>query len=176
MPKSKQDWLKSGLDNLADAGVMGLTIDLLADDLSLTKGSFYHHFRNVEDFQHQLVSFWAEQFLSTSLLVPENPEELLALLDQVIREAYGYVTGPEIAIRVWAQEDDYVRSVVERVDGARSGFIFKVFNSVTEDESRAHIMTELLSTMLIGSMTIIPRIPPERVQQLYQEFKRVYSL
>ena len=176
MPKSKQDWLKAGLDNLADAGVMGLTIDRLSNDLGLTKGSFYHHFRNVEDFQQQLISFWADQFLSTSHVLPHKSDELLALLDQVISEAYGSVSGPEIAIRVWAQEDDFVRSVVQKVDSARGGFIFTVFNSITVDESQAHLMTELLSTILIGSLTIIPRIPPVRVQQLYQEFKRVYSL
>ena len=64
MRKSKQDWLEVGLKTLGEFGENGLTIERLTGTLGVTKGSFYHHFRNVEDFREQLIAFWADQYLS----------------------------------------------------------------------------------------------------------------
>ena len=176
MRKTKTDWLQAGLSTLGDVGVRGLIIDRLTEDLGVTKGSFYHHFRNVRDFQEQLIAFWADQYISTSSGVPNNTRDLLALLDVIMQEAFGTVTEPEIAIRVWAQQDDVVRSTVERVDAVRRAFVLKVFQSVASDEKQARLMTDMLSTMLIGSITVLPRLSPERALDLYTEFKRLYGL
>jgi len=176
MRKNKKDWLEAGLNVLGEVGVKGLTIERLIGELGVTKGSFYHHFRNVLDYQEHLIIFWADQYFSTSSGTPDGTDELIHLLDIVMEEAFCAVTKPEIAIRVWAQQDDKVRSLVERVDTVRRKFVLKVFTSVTRDEEQAQLMTDMLSTMLIGSMTVLPRIPPERVLQLYREFKSVYGL
>jgi hypothetical protein len=37
-------------------------------------------------------------------------------------------------------------------------------------------MADMLYTIIIGSMTTLPRVPPERVLELYKEFKRLYGL
>ena len=44
------------------------------------------------------------------------------------------------------------------------------------DEEKAHLISDLLFTMTIGSMTALPRIPANRVIELYREIKRVYQL
>jgi AcrR family transcriptional regulator len=99
MRKSKQDWLEVGLKTLGEFGENGLTIERLTGTLGVTKGSFYHHFRNVEDFREQLIAFWADQYLSTSSNLPDDPGELIALLDVIMEEVFGVVTDPEIASR-----------------------------------------------------------------------------
>ena len=137
MRKTKTDWLQAGLSTLGDVGVRGLIIDRLTEDLGVTKGSFYHHFRNVRDFQEQLIALWADQYTSTSTNVPDGTHELLALLDMIMTQGFGAVTEPELAIRVWAQQDDMVRSTVEQVDAVRRGFVLKVFQSVASDETQA---------------------------------------
>ena len=176
MRKSKSDWLQVGLSTLGVVGVRGLTIERLTEELGVTKGSFYHHFRNVRDFQEQLIAFWADQYTSTSSAVPDDTQELLALLDVIMEQGFGSVTEPELAIRAWAQQDDMVRATVERVDAVRRGFVLKVFQSVASDETQARLMTDMLSTMLIGSLTVLPRLSPDRVLDLYLEFKRLYGL
>ena len=132
----------------------------------------------MEDFRKQLIAFWADQYLSTSSNVPEpdGSDEIVALLDMIMEEAFGAITKPEVTIRVWARQDDFVRSHVERVDAIRQEFVLTVIRSVVADERQARLMTDLLSTMLIGSMMVLPRIPPERVLDPYWEFKRLYGL
>jgi AcrR family transcriptional regulator len=176
MRKSKQDWLEVGLKTLGEFGENGLTIERLTGTLGVTKGSFYHHFRNVEDFREQLIAFWAHQFISTSSELPDDPQELFALLDVIMEEVFAAVTEPEIAIRAWAQQDHMVHSLVERVDSVRRDFLLKVFRSVEVDDEQVRLMVDMLSTMLVGSITVLPRLSPERVMDLYREFKRLYRL
>ena len=176
MRKSKQDWYKTGLQTLAVQGVDGLTIQTLTDRLGVTKGSFYHHFQNVEDFREKLIAFWADQYRSTSSNLLEDPDGLLALLDTIMEEAFGTVTEPELTIRVWAQQDEMVRRYVEQVDSMRQEFVLKVFQSVVRDDNSAKLMADMLAVMLIGSMMVLPRMSPERVSDLYREFKRLYGL
>lgn len=176
MRKSKLDWLEVGLKTLGEFGVQGLTIERLTGELGVTKGSFYHHFRDVEDFRKQLIAFWADQYLSTSSELPDDPGELIALLDVIIEEVFAAITEPEIAIRAWAQQDAMARLFVERVDKARQEFVLTVFQSVEGDDGRVSLMADMLSMILIGSITVLPRLSPERVMALYEEFKRLYRL
>ena len=176
MRKSKLDWLEVGLKTLGEFGVKGLTIERLTGELGVTKGSFYHHFRDVEDFRKQLIAFWADQYLSTSSELPDDPGELIALLDVIMEEVFAAITEPEIAIRAWAQQDAMARLFVERVDKARQEFVLTVFQSVEGDDGRVRLMADMLSMMLIGSITVLPRLSPERVMDLYEEFKRLYRL
>ena len=176
MRKSKQDWLEVGLHTLGQVGANNLTIEHLTNELGVTKGSFYHHFKNARDFQEQLIAYWADQYLSTSTVLPEDPLENLTLLDTIMSEAFSPITEPEIAIRIWAQQDEMVSPVVEQVDAVRHGFLYHVFWAVTQDEKRSRMMADMLFTISIGSLTALPRIPPERVLEMYQELKRLYGL
>jgi len=176
MRRIKKDWFDAGLWALGEFGLPGLTIEKLTGALGVTKGSFYHHFHNVEDFQRGLISYWGDQYLSTSSTLPDDPHILRLLLDTIMEESFGMVTGPEMSIRVWAQQDEMVRSIVEQVDTVRQEFVFTVFRSVVEDDDSARLMTDILSAMLVGSMMVLPRISPDRVKELYREFKRLYRL
>lgn len=174
--KSKQDWLEQGLNKLAEQGLSGLTIEAMAASLELTKGSFYHHFRNIEDFEAQLLDHWTNQYLSTSGELPTDPHQSLALLDTIMQETFSPITAPEVAIRMWAAQDTRACSCVEKVDAHRRNIVLEIFRGLVEDEQTAGLMADLLFTMTIGSMTVLPRIPPDRVLALYKEFKRIYRL
>lgn len=176
MRKSKQDWLQQGLQTLAEDGLSGLKIDLLADRLGLTKGSYYHHFQNAHDYEQQLVAYWADQYLSTSVELPKNSDEYIHLLDVIIENAYFPITDPEISIRVWAHQDKMVREYVELVDKVRHNFVLKIFEQIAQDVHQAETMADIFFAALIGSMMTLPRISPKRVKNLYQEFKRLYGL
>ena len=174
--KTKRDWLQIGLKTLGQKGLEGLTIDKMAGQLGVTKGSFYHHFHNMRDYEEQLLRYWASQYLTTSTSLPTNPQDRLALLDHLMQDTFGPITEPEIVIRMWAQQSDLARPFVEQVDALRRQFLWDIFFSLTRNEKRASLMADMLFTITIGSMTTQPRTSPARVLELYGEFKRLYHL
>ena len=58
----KEVWLRAALETVATEGGENLRIEPLARRLGLTKGSFYHHFRDRQDFIDQMVDYWVERF------------------------------------------------------------------------------------------------------------------
>lgn len=164
------------MKTLAAAGINGLTIEGMAQELGVTKGSFYHHFRNGRDFEERLVAHWADRALSTAGKAPGDPGESLGRLDAFVEGTFGSVPKPEIAIRAWASQDEMVRLAVEQVDATRQTFVLSVLQNVFDDEGRAGLMAEILLTMLVGSISKVPPASSERVEEMYGEFKRLYGL
>ena len=174
--KSKHDWLKTGLNILGRDGLSALTIDRMALELGLTKGSFYHHFESAADFEEQLLAYWANQYLATSGARAVEAAARLALLDTLMEETFSPITEPEIAIRMWAARDAKARPYVEKIDRFRRQFLLEVFRSLEAGEVEAQLMADMLYTMIIGSMATLPRVPPERILEIYEEFKRLHNL
>jgi AcrR family transcriptional regulator len=174
--KSKYDWLQTGLDILGRDGPNAMTIDRMALELGVTKGSFYHHFKNAADFEEQLLAHWANQYLATSGAKAVEAPASLALLDTLMEELFSPIAEPEIAIRMWATLDARARPHVEKIDRFRRRFLLEVFRSLQVGETQAQLMADMLYTITIGSIATLPRVPPERVMELYEEFKRLYGL
>jgi AcrR family transcriptional regulator len=63
----REAWLEAALEVLARQGQAKLRVETLARQLGVTKGSFYHHFKNREAFLKALLAYWAEASPGTSL-------------------------------------------------------------------------------------------------------------
>jgi len=61
MKKGKEDWCKEGMDILNTDGFSKITIENLCSKLKVTKGSFYHHFGNMEAYIEALMQYWLEK-------------------------------------------------------------------------------------------------------------------
>ena len=59
---SRDEWLAQALDILAREGQAKLRIDTICAALGVTKGSFYWHFKDRDDFLHKVVEFWSDHF------------------------------------------------------------------------------------------------------------------
>ncbi len=81
---SRNDWLKAGFEMLTNQGASGLTIENLTDKLDVTKGSFYHHFQNAEDYKIALLEFWAEQYTNRVVKLTEAGNEPERIFDHFL--------------------------------------------------------------------------------------------
>jgi len=57
----KKQWFIVGLDILEKDGFAKITIDNLCTQLEITKGAFYHHFKNVDGYIDALMKYWLNQ-------------------------------------------------------------------------------------------------------------------
>ena len=94
----------------------------LADDLKVTRGSFYWHFKNREDLLHSLVSYWKDK--NTAAII-ESIAQATSLADGILRlfetcvDAARFDPRLDLALREWARRSHSIHELVDSEDAAR---------------------------------------------------------
>ncbi len=147
----RSDYFAAGMDLLAGEGVGALTIARLCTALGVTKGSFYHHFRGIEDYRTQLLAHWANQLerqvvLSARMITdPVQRIEVLSTLGlQLQHEA-------EVAIRAWSRTDADAGRVREKVDAARERVVTDAYIELGVAPEVAELLGRIAVAILIGA-------------------------
>lgn len=129
---SKEQWLDRALNHLSKKGNLGLTIEDLSKAVGVTKGSFYWHFTNRDDFFHNLFGYWAE--LSTSRVLEFSAhiegsasDRLLALAKFLIQED---ISKYELSIRGWVETYPKLIPLLEQVDLRRYEYVAGLFQEL----------------------------------------------
>ncbi len=178
--KKKRDWFITSTCILDKTGHKGLTIDALTTELGVTKGSFYHHFKNYQQFKVNLLHFFEEEGtldIITQTEKVENPKEKLRrLMNITVKEIERYPPKVEVAMRVWALQDEEVRNLMERVDKQRMEYVKTLCQEIVGDIEQARIMAEVMYTILVGSEHIMPPLSQTRLRVLFNEFIRLYQI
>lgn len=162
----KKQWLVAGLRIVADEGVAKITIDNLCSRLKITKGAFYHHFRNIDGYIDALMSFWVEEstlrFIDTVDRLDGSEEKLYALSRMSASSEYKC----EGRIRGWSYTNDIVRRYVVRVDRLRLDYLEKLFLDRGCDAGCAHKVAVVHYGLLVGLQHICPEIPADDFNEL----------
>jgi AcrR family transcriptional regulator len=173
---TKQDWLEAGLVVLGAGGAAALTIDRLASRLGVTKGSFYHHFENYQEYKEHLLAFWEQGSALNVIEFPQVAETPSALVGRLLASLDELSPYPEIAIRAWALQDEVVRAYVERIDVSRIAQAQRWFRAVAADDEQALLMARLLHITLVGSYTVLPPILGEPLKDMVWELMWLYGI
>ena len=120
---NREHWVEFGARSLARQGPGALTVDRLCESAKLTKGSFYHHFKSVDDFLVAVGEWWrrtetdaiARDALAAAGAA-ESLKKLASLSDRVNHRL-------EIGIRTLAANNRKVRDLVGKADTAREAII-----------------------------------------------------
>ena len=107
---SREDWLESALTVLSRKGQAGLRIQGLSAALGVSRGSFYWHFKNRNDFIHSLLEYWYEEYTAgTPSAVARDggtPEERLARLMRLVHDQD--LTRHDLTMRSLATLDGFL--------------------------------------------------------------------
>ncbi len=177
MPRRNQrDWLLAGLQMLASEGSGSITIEHLCTRLAVTKGSFYHHFADVNAFKTHLLRFAEEE---GTLAIIEQVEaeatprlKLERLLDVTLHD----MASLEVAFRAWALQDAEVRAVQQRIDTRRLAYLEALCGELVADPHRAQLLARLLYTLYIGSHHQLPPLVGAPLHAMYQACLHAFGL
>jgi len=147
-------WLEEAQKALIRDGVSGVKIDRLAKSLGVTRGGFYHHFKNQQDLVDQLVRHWAQ---TNNMLPPldnvTSPSKALQkiqeLCERVIMEE-DFSPALDLAIREWARIDNDIKTAVDKVDKERTGGLRYIFEQLGCDEEEAPIRARVFYFHQVG--------------------------
>lgn len=111
---SSDDWIDTGLRALAAQGFSALGAETLARNLGASKGSFYWHFKGLEDFHQQLATAWKRHAAAALVAALESRQPVATRLLKVGAAAEG-----EPAMRAWARENATAAEEVAEIDTLR---------------------------------------------------------
>ncbi|MBR2173838.1 TetR/AcrR family transcriptional regulator [Sphingopyxis sp.] len=153
-----QDWIEAAQRMLVDEGITGLKVDRLANRLGVTRGGFYHNFKDRDEFFDQIIRHWEEscRFLPDEP-PPPKPAEAIDWLDRTINrliESDGYDYRFDLAVREWARADKRAEWAVERADRDRLDTLQKFFEAIGYDNEHAAIRSRVFYYHQIGYYAI----------------------
>jgi AcrR family transcriptional regulator len=164
----ERDYFAAGLAILAEGGLGAVTIARLCEALGVTKGSFYHHFRNVEDYKTRLLSHWAierEREVVAAAAAVGDPYDRL---DVLIELSIGLPHEAEVAIRSWARTDDRAWAMRELVDAARERTVREAFLGIGVDPVVAEEFGRLAVAVLVGAQNRSASTDREGLRLMYR--------
>lgn len=117
-------WIQAALDTLADEGVTGVRVEVLAKRLHVTKGSFYWHFKDRQDLLSGVLETWKDGRIrdivkQTKPMADDGAAQIFHVIDvySASRNRKGILI--ELAMREWARRDPAAALIVEEVDAWR---------------------------------------------------------
>lgn len=169
---SKNDWYEVGFKLLVESGASVITIDNLARQLEITKGSFYHHFKNYQDFKIGLLTYFEELTTSQTIETVEKLNKPGQKIEGLLNITKSNSANLEVAIRAWALQDKEVQAFQARLDTRRLAYLQELFGELGNPPALAQIMAQLFYSIYVGSSHIVPELPKEK---LYAELSRLYN-
>jgi AcrR family transcriptional regulator len=148
----KPQWLRAGLEALRKGGVGAVRVERLAEEVGVTKGSFYHHFRDRGALLDAVLEFWAREMTDAEFdrvreLRGGLAARLLALATDVLEHGMGRY---DPAIRAWARSDRKVAASVAQVDRRRVRALAGFFADGGFNAAEAPVRARLFYTFLLG--------------------------
>lgn len=149
---SREMWLEAGLGRLGEGGRSAVRVEVLAQRLGVTKGSFYGHFAGRGEFLEEMLETWERR--STTDVI-RRVEERGGDARVKIRRAGALTFSTELlpvdlAVREWARSDPAVAERLRRVDNRRMDYLRHLFGAICSDPDEVEARSMLAFCLLIG--------------------------
>jgi AcrR family transcriptional regulator len=168
---SRENWIDGAIAFLHNNNVDAIRLDALADQLGVTKGSFYWHFASREELLTAIVETWRERmvnhildWLKTASGTPA--QQLKQLFRLAISPRDDVPGGPlELALRDWARRDPEVDRIVSKVDAERLGILESLYQRIGLKGEQAKAYALLHITYAAGARSMLFTADPDEIQR-----------
>lgn len=172
----KAQWLSAGLEALRKGGVASVRVERLAAGVGVTKGSFYHHFRDRGALLDAVIEYWSREMTDAEFERIQTMRggdakgalraRLVALAEDVLEKGMGRY---DPAIRAWARGDRKVAAAVAQVDRRRVKALAGFFEEGGFTPAEARIRARTFYTFLLGEPQV--RAPAREAGELEKMVK-----
>jgi AcrR family transcriptional regulator len=162
-------WIEAALREVGQGGVERVRVEVLAEQLGITKGGFYRRFKDRRALLDALLETWTRGRIAAveqqTALAGEDPRERLK---SVIR-LYSERLNPEgmaieLAIRQWSRADPAALAAVARVDAARLQNVEQLYRQLGLAAEEAQARAVLFYAFIFGqSLLVLEQSPRKRV-------------
>lgn len=164
---SKEEWVRFAINRIVKKGFESLSIDSLCTELNVTKGSFYHHFKNRKDLELQVVQEWERK--NTERIIDQVEESAGSGLKKLFLMTGSLDSGEEIAFRVWGESNPIVADSVRKIDCIRISFLQKFLCCHGKKTQEASKLSQKIYLIFLGSQLMKPKPRNRLLNEIYKE-------
>lgn len=172
-----EDWVKAAVSASAEGGIGAIAVEPLAKKLSVTKGSFYWHFKNRGALLEAVLAKWEEQHTGSVIAAAERIADPRERLVQVFNEAVAEeplaskdALGPDLFYplalgRAFEQalsdaaDDPTVGPFLRRVSERRVDYLEDCYRALGFSATEAHHRALLAYAAYVGTMRLAREAP-----------------
>jgi AcrR family transcriptional regulator len=141
---SREAWLEAALTVLSDSGDSSLRIARISSDLNVSKGSFYWHFKNREDFLHAIVEYWKKHYTEKVKTEARKTggnarQQLQYVLEHVTSEN---LSEYDTAFDGWASHEPAIADAIKKTYQIRWRYIRSLFAEMGFGKQEAEFRTQ----------------------------------
>lgn len=168
---SEDIWLDAAYEALIDGGVEAVKVMPLAENLDLSRTSFYWHFNDRDALLNALVERWKEK--NTGNLVRQT-QEFAETITEAVLHLFDCWISPELfdarlelAMRNWAQNSPGLKSTFEQADADRIEAIRCMFVRFDFSAYQATLRANTIYHTQVGYLSMNADEPlPERIERM----------
>ena len=167
---SREDWINTALLRLSREGIQGITIDALCNELNLTKGSFYWHFKN----RQALLLAMADSYAENTQKVYDNvrasglsdEEQIKQTGSKSVNLEWGHV---DRAMRIWAQSCEETAIAVKKTDRAILKFMEEKFSNLGVPADKVPALARVTLATSVGAFAISKNVD----EQIFEDSQQL---
>ena len=168
-----QDWIAFGLSTLAREDFAALKADVLARKLDVSRGSFYWHFADLNDFHARVIQGWKQVATEAIIADIERHAAPQARLDALLRHAFGSGAALEVRMRAWAEHNRAAARALADVDRRRRGYIERMLIAAGIAPAAAATRTQVLYWTYLGAALSRERLAAALLERVVAELKQI---
>ena len=156
-PLTKDDWLRAAMDMLRTRGIGGVRVLPLAENMRVSRGSFYWHFENLQDLQDSMLDWWDREMTDSVIQVSNEDRSsprtrLMAVAEDVVRFRRNRY---DTAIRSWAEGEKRAAKFLNRVVRKRLDYVTSLFRELGFSPAEARARGDLLAVYIMSEDSIL---------------------
>ncbi len=150
-----EDWARAALDAIAQGGVAAVSIESLARELKVTKGSFYWHFRSRKALLQAALALWETQETDDIIAMADEISDPRKRIQAVFRAASTSSRSGRLMLALAASSPDpLVAEVMARVTERRLEFIRACYEQLVRSPAEAKRWAAFAYSTFVGSLQL----------------------
>jgi len=153
---TKDDWLRAAMELLRTHGIGGVRVLTLAQNLHVSRGSFYWHFEDRRDLLDSMLDWWDREMTDTVIELDKagrtSPQKRLMTMAEHLLATD--LNRYDSAVRSWALGDKKAKNALRRVIRKRLDYVSSLFEEAGFTPGEARARGDLLAVYLMSESTI----------------------
>ncbi|MGH3557447.1 MAG: TetR/AcrR family transcriptional regulator [Mycobacterium sp.] len=170
----RSSWIDAGLRALATGGPNAVRIELLAQELGVTRGGFYWYFEGRQAFLDEMLDTWERRCIDETRERVESeggdPREMVWRAGML---TFSKELLPiDLAVRDWARRDQSVATRLGRVDNRRMEYLRTLISRFCADADEVEARSMLAFSLAIGNHFIAADHGPRSRKEVIELAKK----